>query len=114
MLRRVSTAFWRRIAAFIIRLFLREENVVLPGITVYEDHDKLHRYAELHDNELESRVNSSGVHDCESIDDVLKEACRRLIRLVFKGTEKQINFLSGGAPATAIPLTDRFAAGERS
>jgi hypothetical protein len=78
------------------------------------DHPQLHRYTDVHDNDLESRVNLSGATDCESIDEVLKEACRRLIRLAFKGTQKQINFLAGDPPITAIRLADRLGAAPKS
>jgi hypothetical protein len=87
-----------------------EKNRVFPGFTAYLDHDRLHRYTEAHDEELDNRINLSGPHDCDTIDEVLKEACRRLIRLAFKRTQKPINFLAGDAPMTAIPLADRLVA----
>jgi hypothetical protein len=90
---------------------VRERNVVFPGVTVYDDHDQLHRYTDLHDTEVQDRVNSSGIGDCESIDNVLKEACRRLIRLAFKTSRKEINFINGDPPPTSVSLADRLGDG---
>jgi hypothetical protein len=93
---------------------IRDKNVFGQSV-VHDDHKLLHRCTEKQDCELTERINDQAnlAAYFEQFDALLKEACRKLIWLTFKGSQKPIEFLEGEPPSDTTAFLDRLSSVRR-